>query len=288
MAFNKKQISVSIAIGIVCAIAASWAADLLSFPLLSSLHTLSLSAWTRPIPIDWLRDEDVCEPQTYRTEIVSLDPLVIYIHDFFNARDIKNLLKVGKDRFKPSVVHQNGRMVENPYRTSTSAVLPPEDPAVRCVLERSRKFLGTMLDPDGDEMGVPQLVQYVQGQHYNLHQDWMRTPQAAFDGTARTFNRLASFFVILEDGCAGGETWFPLITPAWDDLPDDRDGTRLWHEHEAGGIAFKPVAGNAIFWVNLLANGTGDIRTVHAGLPVTGGLKTAMNIWPRKYTPIPQ
>lgn len=229
----------------------------------------------------------MCEPQKYRTEIVSLDPLVIYIHDFFSTRDISNILKVGQDRFNPSVVHQNGRMVQNPYRTSTSAVLPAKDPAVSCVLERSKKFLGTVLDPDEDEMGVPQLVQYTKGQEYNLHHDWMRIPQAAFDGSPRTFNRVASFFVILQDTCEGGETWFPLVKPV-SDLSEDDYGTRLWHKHEEGGLTFKPVAGNAIFWVNLFANGTGDTRTVHAGMPVTGGLKTAMNIWPRKYSPNPQ
>jgi prolyl 4-hydroxylase len=59
----------------------------------------------------------------------------------------------------------------------------------------------------------------------------------------------------------------------------------LWREHENGGLAFRPVAGNAIFWVNLHANGTGDERTNHAGLPLGKGRKTAMNIWPRQYYP---
>jgi len=59
----------------------------------------------------------------------------------------------------------------------------------------------------------------------------------------------------------------------------------LWREHPDGGLAFRPVAGNALFWVNLHANGTGDARTRHAGLPVVAGRKTAMNIWPRQYYP---
>ncbi|KAI0857707.1 hypothetical protein F4860DRAFT_338865 [Xylaria cubensis] len=225
-----------------------------------------------------------CEDQSYKTEIISLDPLVIYIRDFFNTQDIDNIMKVGENRFNPSVVHKNGKMVQNPYRTSWSAALPAEDPAVECVLERSRRFLGTILNPSEDEMGVPQLVRYTEGQEYNLHHDWMRIPQAAFDGSPRTFNRVASFFVILQDTCTGGETWFPFIK-AISLQPNEGDEDRLWREHEDGGLTFKPVAGNALFWVNLFPNGTGDTRTVHAGLPVTGGLKTAMNIWPRQYRP---
>ncbi|KAI8630095.1 hypothetical protein F5Y19DRAFT_53309 [Xylariaceae sp. FL1651] len=242
----------------------------------TSLHSLAIST-----PIS-LRSSLECEAQSYSTEIISLDPLVVYIRNFLNAEDITGILQAGEDRFNPSVVNKNGKMVQNPYRTSWSAGLPVEDPAVQCVLERSRMFLGTILNPTEDEMGVPQLVRYTEGQEYNLHHDWMRVPQAAFDGSQRSFNRVASFFVVLQDNCTGGETWFPFLQTI-SPQPKEKDESRLWREHEDGGLAFKPVAGNGIFWVNLFPNGTGDTRTVHAGLPVTGGLKTAMNIWPRKY-----
>lgn len=51
----------------------------------------------------------------------------------------------------------------------------------------------------------------------------------------------------------------------------------------ANGVLFHPIAGNAIFWVNLHANRTGDERNIHAGLPVIEGEKIAMNIWPPMY-----
>jgi prolyl 4-hydroxylase len=279
MTITRSQAIASIIVAITCTILATWFLCPVSNHLISSLH--SLSPWTRFSS----SSKDVrCEHQRYTTEVISLDPLVIYIRNFFGPKDIENILQAGEDNFNPSVVHQNGRMIQNPYRTSWSAGLEPDDPAVRCVLERSRKFLGTVLDPMEDEMGVPQLVRYTEGQKYNLHHDWMRVPQAAFDGSPRSFNRVASFFVILQDNCTGGETWFPFIN-AVSPQPKEKDDGRLWHEHGDGGLAFRPVAGNAIFWINLFANGTGDTRTVHAGLPVTGGLKTAMNIWPRQYRP---
>lgn len=143
-------------------------------------------------------------------------------------------------------------------------------------------------------MGVPQLVRYEPGQQYGLHHDWLRVPQAAFDGSPRTFNRVVSFFAILQDNCTGGETHFPFVKPvapqSGRDRGRDEEGAPpslppLWREHEDGGLAFTPVAGNALFWVNLFPNGTGDWRTVHAGLPVVEGEKIAMNIWPRQYRP---
>lgn len=110
------------------------------------------------------------------------------------------------------------------------------------------------------------------------------------------YNRLATFFVVLEaEGIEekSGETWFPFIDAPGGNTSnqDDEeslagDGERLWRKHEDGGIAIKPVPGNAIFWVNLfLGNGTGDRRVVHAGLPVRGqgAKKKAMNIWPRVF-----
>jgi len=116
----------------------------------------------------------------------------------------------------------------------------------------------------------------------------------------RKYNRVASFFVYLSapppssssNEPSGGETWFPYISPPLytRGKNNKRDGDRRsgeegakWKAHKEGGIAFKPIQGNAIFWVNLNADGTGDERVVHAGLEVGEGGKVAMNIWPRRF-----
>lgn len=248
-----------------------------------SLLLSRLGYSTKPLPAIPTLQPPKCPAQKYTTEIISLDPLLIYIHDFLSPQDIDGILTAGQHRFTPSEVYRNGQLVQNPYRTSSSAPLPENELTVTCVLERARRFMGSMYDPVGDEMGAPQLVRYTPGQFYNLHHDWMKVHQAALDGSPRVFNRPASFFVILEDECTDGETWFPFVQPVTP-LGDEGAEDRLWRKQEdGGGLAFKPVAGNALFWVNLFPNGTGDERTVHAGVPVTGGLKTAMNIWPRKY-----
>ncbi|KAI1434952.1 hypothetical protein GGR50DRAFT_694608 [Xylaria sp. CBS 124048] len=226
-----------------------------------------------------------CHPHQYSTEIVSLDPLLIYINNFLQPLEITELLAAGETAFTPSTVFKNGRLSGTSDRTSSSAALPRDNPTVDCVLSRAQSFLGSMMDPRRDDIGPPQLVRYTAGQRFNKHHDWYDTPQPSrpgMRGHGRSWNRVASFFAILEDDCADGETWFPYI-PHPHDGDENENGNRPWRIHEDGGIAFKPVAGNALFWVNLHANGTGDDRTIHAGLPVTGGLKTAMNIWPRKF-----
>ena len=44
-------------------------------------------------------------------------------------------------------------------------------------------------------------------------------------------------------------------------------------------LTFKVVPGSAVFWKNLLPDGRGDARTLHAGLPISSGMKLGLNIW---------
>jgi prolyl 4-hydroxylase len=64
---------------------------------------------------------------------------------------------------------------------------------------------------------------------------------------------------------------------------DEEEAERNWRVYEDGGVAFRPVPGNALVWVNLLPDGTGDGRVVHAGLPIADGVKFGLNIWPRTF-----
>jgi len=234
----------------------------------------------------------VCDSHTYTTQLVSVDPLIIYIQNLITPNEINSLLETAEPLFAPSSVTKRGRQQHTNDRTSSSAGLPREDAAVKCVLGRARHFLGTMIRDGWDEMGPPQLVRYTTGQRFNIHHDWFDTPRWAYDGSDRRWNRVASFFGILQDNCTGGETYFPHAKPIAPPSPlpvgdqEEAKETPLWREHEDGGIAFRPVKGNAIFWINLHANGTGDMRTMHAGLALGDGLKTAMNIWPRHYYPV--
>ncbi|KAL2104608.1 hypothetical protein VUR80DRAFT_10117 [Thermomyces stellatus] len=225
----------------------------------------------------------ICSPQPYATQIVSTDPLLIYIHDFLSPAEVASLLASGDPLFKPSLTTKHGRTTRDKSRTSWSAGLPLSDPAVQCVLARAEAFMGTMLAPGRDEIGAPQLVRYSKGQKFDLHFDWYPRPQVSVEDKKRDrkWNRPASFFAVLEDGCEGGETWFPNVSAVAEQRGGGKEG-ELWRKHEEGGLAFRPVSGNALFWVNM-RNGTGDERTKHAGLPVTAGMKTAMNIWPKQY-----
>lgn len=82
------------------------------------------------------------------------------------------------------------------------------------------------------------------------------------------------------DECTGGGTHFPrLRKPAgkewcrFIECGDDESG------EEREGVVFKPAKGNAVYWENLRADGSGFEESWHAALPVLSGEKIGLNIW---------
>ena len=124
-----------------------------------------------------------------------------------------------------------------------------------------------------------QLVQYGQGEKYDLHTDWFES--AAHTTDEYGGNRLTSFFVYVavSDDITGGGTNFPLL-----DTPKDERWCQYINCDEPwdGGLTIRPTQGNAVFWQNLHRDGRGNRATIHGGLPVSSGSKLGMNIWTRQ------
>lgn len=175
----------------------------------------------------------------------------------------------------------SNKAVPDEGRTSYSAYLDKADPIMECIGARALDFHGGVQRALAD-YGNPQLVRYEPGQKVNLHYDWWQEPQ---NRSGQLYNRRTTILAYLEDDCTGGETYFPLLRAMNDTgAPHQEKGMRFWTDHEDGqGLLVRPWRGNAVFWVNLHTNGTGDTRTLHASLPVEKGKKVAMNFWPPQY-----
>jgi prolyl 4-hydroxylase len=175
------------------------------------------------------------------------------------------------------VFDESGTQGIRETRTSQSTSIPRDD-IVGCIEARALAFQG--FDIQRTQLEPLQLVQYGQGENYHHHTDW-------FDDHAhesRTLeyggNRLTSFFVYVSaTNITGGGTNFPVL-----DAPKDERWCQFvdCDEPWESGVTFKPLPGNAVFWQNLLPDGSGDLATLHAGLPVTSGTKLGMNIWTRQ------
>jgi prolyl 4-hydroxylase len=233
-----------------------------------------LSSFALTIPRPWLSTplQMLCTSQAHQpvlsTQIVSTEPLLLYLHSFITAQEIHYLLDLGNPLFQRSLI-KDGTV--SPARTSESCFLPGNDTTVARIRKRAENVMGG-LAYDGFE--AIQLVRYHPGQKVNLHYDWAQ--KSKIDRQGRKYNRLASFFVYLKDECTGGETWFPNVTVAQGvaEVEQGRDVET--------GISVRPSAGDGLFWVNLKGDGDGDRRTLHAGFPVTEGVKVGMNIWVKK------
>jgi len=210
----------------------------------------------------------LCENHRYETKTVSVDPLVIYVDGFLHPEEIRHLLALSRANYKTAMLDTHE--IDTTFRSASSAFLPPEDEVVTCIRQRAIDFNAFL---DVDDIAPLQLVRYTKKQAINMHYDWR--PYTEVDDRNRHFKTLSSFFVYLDANCTGGGTYFPrLHSPS-----TIADSERFSTGEDGHGITFQPIVGNAVFWVNMHSNGTGDERTLHAGLPVIEGTKIGMNVW---------
>ncbi|KAI0102729.1 hypothetical protein GGR51DRAFT_526059 [Nemania sp. FL0031] len=227
-----------------------------------------------------------CE-QSYTIELLSIDPLVIYLNNFIRDEEIEHLLALGKDRFSTSMVFAGSdgfrEVLNKTMRSSQTAFLPKDDVVCQCLTRRMQSLLGNVQNVEVEAL---QIVKYMTGgDHYRSHTDWFDAPKldtpipGSSDRSPKPSNRLGSIFAYLEDDCERGETYFPHLPS----VKETADGNKFALADGDTGLLVKPRRGNAVFWNNLHSNGTGDERTSHAGLPVESGTKIGLNIWSRYF-----
>jgi prolyl 4-hydroxylase len=164
------------------------------------------------------------------------------------------------------------KTIDPKIRSSTSSILP-EDPIVACLERRSLDFQGFLPTSQIENL---QTVKYETNEAFRPHYDWFAEPEEN--------PRLSTIFGYLEcDECVGGSTQFPNLggrfSAKWCAFVDCESEDAA----AADGIGFKPLVGNAVFWMNYYANGTGHPGVLHAGMPVRQGRKIGLNIMTRLY-----
>ncbi|KAJ9606922.1 hypothetical protein H2200_008933 [Cladophialophora chaetospira] len=179
---------------------------------------------------------------------------------------------VRQSRFEPSaVLHSNIGSLQKqfrPGRTSSTAFLPDEDPVVQCIKQRAADFQGYA---DVEQVDEIQVTHYEGGQQFRNHYDWKSF------GERGTTDRETTFFAYLDANCTNCGTRFPYLSYDW--TAADQSWCQ-WVDCGEPALTIKPVPGSALFWRNLYNNGTGDRRSLHEGLPLTGyDFKTGLNIW---------
>jgi prolyl 4-hydroxylase len=180
---------------------------------------------------------------------VSEAPHVAVAERFMTESECAYLRAAGEPALQPSMVVDpaSGRMVPHPVRSSDAAVIGVygEDLVVNALNRRMAALSGT--DP---AKGEPlQLLRYRPGDEYKPH--WDALP-------AEPNQRVLTILVYLSDDYEGGETSFPRI-----------------------GLTFRGKTGDALLFRNAAADGRPDPAALHAGLPVTKGVKYLASRWIR-------
>lgn len=193
-------------------------------------------------------------------EIVSAAPRARAHRKFWTDWECAYAIQRSEPLAAPSLVFDEaaGEPRLDPHRTAHAvAFWPLLDDLVLHQLNLRIAAAAGMTFRQGELLNV---LRYEQGQEYRPHFDFfdakaLSHPRVQADGG----QRVRTVLVYLNAGYAGGETHF---------IP--------------GGVRFKGAAGDALLFDNVDAYGEPDRASLHAGRPVTEGVKWLASKWFRQ------
>lgn len=193
----------------------------------------------------------------YQEDVLSEDPKIIYIHNFFTDKDkINHLISLGDKLKKPSTIdtRDNPTAILKDIRTSESAHIGKSTDKIITALENSAcEYVGLSTK----HLEPMQIAVYESGQKYNPHCDFFSPDSTEIVRGNRNKTVLLYLNDLPDD--AGGNTYFPKLN-----------------------LRIKPKAGDAIYFENM-KDGEVDYNTIHAGEEIIGNHKKyAVNIWFRE------
>lgn len=164
------------------------------------------------------------------------------------------LIDRAKDRLEAAVANDAGGQA---VRTAETCAFGPQkrDIVLAMLQERAARLLGVPVachEP-------PNAISYQPGQEYRQHADFIEPSVPQFQPELQLLGqRVATVVTYLNDDFDGAETVFP-----------DLD------------VKFRGAPGDAIYFANVLTDGSPDYLTSHAALPPERGRKWVLSQWIR-------
>lgn len=152
---------------------------------------------------------------------------------------------------------KGGGLKLDPMRTNKGAVfsLIESDLVIQLIRARISHTAGVA----AETLEPAEVLHYSVGQTYKQHVDFFHPALPNFAEEMRVRGqRVKTCLVYLNDDFEGGETEFPRI-----------------------GLKFRGRTGEALLFENVLPNGTGNMNTLHTGLPPARGEKWLLSQWIR-------
>ena len=195
--------------------------------------------------------------------IVSERPRVRLFEGFASAAECSWVMKKIGPKLAPAMVWdaETGRGRVDPVRSNRAVELRIDAMDVVMSVLRRRIAAATRLPEAIFE--VPQVMHYEVGQEFRPHHDYLDPHQEGpASDIALRGQRIGTFLIFLNDDFEGGETEFPRAN-----------------------LSIRARAGDALFFANVLPDGSPDPLTVHAGRPPTRGEKWIFSQWIRDRMP---
>lgn len=164
------------------------------------------------------------------------------------------LVDRARDRLEAASANDSSGLA---VRTAQTCAFGPQqrDLVLAVVQERAARLLGVPIachEP-------PNAISYEPGQEYRRHVDFIEPSVPQFQAELRQLGqRVATVVTYLNEDFDGAETVFPDL-----------------------GIQFRGTPGDAIYFANVLPDGSPDYLTSHAALPPTAGRKWVLSQWIR-------
>lgn len=198
-----------------------------------------------------VRERLAANPAVYK--VPSEEVELFAVGDFMTPAECEKMIELIDATAKPSKVFDVD--YSSGYRTSYSGDVDPYDPFIKKIGRRVDDLLG--IDPRFGE--TIQGQRYMPGQEFQPHHDWFHPGTSYWDyemsrGGQRSFTTMA----FLNEVEGGGTT----------------DFTEL-------GISLEPKPGVLLIWNNARPDGITNLKTMHAGRPVTAGAKYIFTKWYR-------
>jgi prolyl 4-hydroxylase len=185
------------------------------------------------------------------------DKVQLYtLENFLSAKECARIVALCSHHLRPSTVAY--LTADTQFRTSSTADLCHlKSPVASSIDDKICRTLGIRASYSE---GI-QAQRYGVGQQFKAHCDFFPPDTQTYQKFAGLRgNRTWTFMVYLNEDMEGGATRF----------------TELNH-------AFQPKLGMAVIWNNLLADGSPNHLTLHAGEPVTRGQKIIITTWFRRH-----
>jgi hypothetical protein len=197
--------------------------------------SIDLNAWLTPPPSTELNDS----------------PLIRSFPNFLSPAVCGWLIERARPLLSRALIYEGvtKKTLAHPARTNNAAMFNLLDTDFVCVL-MERRICSCLGVPFG-HLEAPAVLHYAEGQEITEHFDFVDPNVPDYDQEiTRRGQRVVTFLVYLNDDYSGGETEFPRLD-----------------------ISHKGQAGEGLFFSNALADGSSDLRTLHAGRPTMRGQK---------------